>query len=379
MPARLFNAIMYRDGEKIGNALYPSEIRVAKSPNDIYYCQMNIPRRHYRMGHYAPENFMRVWRYPEQTYMGGHVVFDGLIVRREEYENADGEYVSVELAGFNQLLRWRDITYQATTGGAAGYTLKMDYADDMLKEIVYQNAGAGASSTWQYDSNVFSIAPDSSSAGSVTYEFPHQNALDTLQDIAELSASKGTALYFDIVMNNPSSLEFRTYVDQIGPDTTSKIMFADWKHNITNAHLIEDYKDEYNYVNAWGAGDPGNQDFKVSEDTALSGRSKWSRKSYTVNGGPSIDSDALQALADMELRYGRPLMMFECGLLDKLSARFGYDWDFGYKVKVAFNEQQYTGLVHSIDIHWRAGETERLTGGFRYTSALRRGTGAVIS
>jgi hypothetical protein len=200
--------------------------------------------------------------------------------------------------------------------------------------------------------------PDASSVASDTMDFPKQNVIDVLKDIADLAATNGTSLYFDVNYKNKDALEFRTYVNQPGVDTTTggmrDTMFGDLYGNIANAELEEDYSDEYNVVTAWGAGPKGNQEYSTVEDTTLSGRSRWARREVAINAG-NVDSTALVAIAKAELRYGRPRLTFTCDLLDTYSnAVYGAHWYVGDKIKVSFNGRTYTGIVPTADITYSA-------------------------
>ena len=128
----------------------------------------------------------------------------------------------------------------------------------MMKAIVDENMESGAAAARQFPSS-FTIAPEASNAPSITFEFAHQNVLDVLQKIAEISYQLGTPLFFDVAWQSRSSLEFRTYTHQLGVDSSWKILFSDTIGNIRRPRRIEKYSEDYNVINVWGAGAPGNQ------------------------------------------------------------------------------------------------------------------------
>jgi len=93
---------------------------------------------------------------------------------------------------------------------------KTDYADDMMKAIMYDNFGLGSYGAWPFStqrnmSNYISIQPDVSLAPSVTKEFSWQQILPLFQELCKTSYEHGTYLAFDLVNIGINKWEFRTY------------------------------------------------------------------------------------------------------------------------------------------------------------------------
>jgi hypothetical protein len=372
MSARGYTAVMYRNGQRI-DYIHPSSLAAVMSINDIYFCSLTTSRTQ-SLDYYEIDNDVLIHRMPANPKIPPFQFFTGKILDRDEWENDSGEYTQLGIYGLNELLTRRDVDYQA---GGSSQTLKTGNADDVMKELVNENMGSGAVAARQYPSANWSEATDVSAAPSDTFEFPHQNVFDVLQYIAESSAQDGTGLYFDVVWKNKDAFEFRTFIDQLGADTTTGIggtKFADFRGNIANPRLSEKFSEEYNLVNAWGVGEPGDQDKAQEEDTERSGRSPWARREYSIQ--TSIDdSTALASYAKAELRSGRPSLIFKCDLLDNHpTAVYGKDWKFGDKVEVGFNGRTYTGLVRSLNARWSAdkGETS-FSGKFMYVASLTAG------
>jgi hypothetical protein len=382
---------MYKDGVEIGE-LPIQNLRGAMSLNDYGYFELVtnvqisvggiIPLgAKYPLEYYAVDNDVVVYRKtalatmsrsgkPRHELHGSaspqKLLFAGKILDREEGEDKKGEFTKLGIYGLNELISRRDVDYQATESE----TDKTDYADDMMKEIVTENMGSSATAARQFPS-AFSVAADVANAPSITYEFPQQNVLDTLQNIAEISAVEGTDLYFDVRWQSPTSLQFRTYTDQPGVDTTDRILFSDVRGNIAFPKLSEKYSGEYNVVNAYGMGEPPYQMKSQQEDTTRSGRSLWARREYSFYVG-NISFLALLYEAKAELGFGKPNLAFSCKLLDTHpSALYGIHWNYGDRVRVEFNGKTYDGLVNRLEVDYNAIRGERkFMGGFVYTRSI---------
>lgn len=389
---------MYRDGRFI-DWLHPTNISISRAVNDVGYCALTFPRfstittlgeneigqERYlpiasnHLDYWTIDNLIIVWRRPWLPLQPAKLEFCGFIRKRAEFETPDGEFFGLGCFDLKYLLSGRDIINQLTQEGSTGYTIMTDYLDDMMKAIVIDQMGSDAATArqWPY----FSVAPDVGAVASYTFNAGHGNVLAILQDIADTAAVYGTDLFFDVVYKNPTSFEFRTFVNQPGTDCTigNKSQFADWWGNIANPIMEEDYSDEYNTVYAWGAGVPGNQDLETLSDTQLLNRSIWARREYSFNAGNLRTGEGLGNAGRAELRQGRPTLAFTCDLLDNYEGSvYGVHWGFGDKVGVIFNSKRYEGIVKGVDIEYKAqttyqAESEKLRARFVYDDIISGG------
>jgi len=383
MATRGYQVQMYRDG-KLVDWLYPDSIMISRAVNDVGYCTLTIPKLHYldrvnSLDQFTIDNIVTVWRKPALEFNVAKLEFVGFIRKRAEFENENGEFFGVGIFDLKYLLSGREVISQLTTEGSTGATIMSDYLDDMMKAIVIDTMDSDAATArqWPY----FSVAPDVGAVASHYYNIGHANVLDALQDIADLAATNGTDLFFDVTYKNPTSLEFRTFVDQPGTDCTigNKSQFADWWGNIANPIMEEDYSEEFNSVYAWGAGNPGHQDLASGTDSDRTGRSIWALREYSFHAGNVRSGEGLDAIRKTELRRGRPRLSFTCNLLDTFeNSVYGVHWGFGDKVGVIFNSRRYEGIVRGVDIQYQAQtayqeEREMLNAMFIYDDVISGG------
>lgn len=227
----------------------------------------------------------------------------------------------------------RYVNAYAGTSGAR----KTAAADNMMKAIVRENAGASALPQRQYAG--LGVQGDTGQAPSLTKAFAWKPVLQVLQEIAQSSAEAGTYLAFDIVAVSTGGLEFQTFVGARGvdrrfPGGVAPLLLGSAYGNLAEVTLRIDYRDEVTSAAAGGQGDGSGRLIEFYLDSARAAVSPYRRRevfkdatSYTTTAGLSAEAQAV-------VRAGRPRLILAGKIQQTRGALLGADWDWGDYVTV---------------------------------------------
>ena len=237
---------------------------------------------------------------------------------------------------------------------------KTDLADDMIKQIVFENKGAGAGLTVEgrfrgYPAAHFSVSPDLSQAPSVDRAFAWRRMLPILQEIADSSRRLGTPLYFDNVPGaKPAVFQFRTTINELGIDRSSTgiapLVFSEAAGNLSRPSLEEDWTEEWNYVYGGGQGEQAARLIDTENDLPRIGRSIWNRREEFMDAREQSTGLGVASKAFQKMEQSRPRLNFTADLLDTPAARFGAEWNFGDRVSARYRGFEFDGLVQRISV-----------------------------
>ena len=247
----------------------------------------------------------------------------------------------------NELLKRRIVAYAAGSAQAN----KTDFIDDMMKEIVYENLGAGAIAARDMTGSGFTIAPDAGLGPSITKSFARRNVLTILQDLSDIARNEGTEVYFAVV---PNGLDFRfeTYIGQPGLDrtydTADPIIFSLEFGNLLMPTLEEDFEDEVNYVYGGGQGEGVGRTIVEVNDAVRINRSIWNRREAFRDARHEATAAGVEDEAQARLAEGRPKRRFAGILISTPTTRYGTDWNLGDRCGISYAGQQFDGLIRAI-------------------------------
>jgi hypothetical protein len=225
---------------------------------------------------------------------------------------------------------------------------KTDKADDMMKEVVREQFGAGADGIAPVPGagtrvqTAFSVAPDIGAGPTITKQFAWANvstpsAGGVLAGIARASEETGPRVYWTVdVLNLTStsiSFEFRTHINQPGRDLTSTVVFDQERGNLRNAALEIDYSRSINYVYAGGSGRGTKRNIQQVWDAVRFSASRWARREGFAEDTRLSADDAVRELGRAVLDAHRPRQRFSGTPIDTGGMRFGRDWDQGDRVQ----------------------------------------------
>ena len=258
----------------------------------------------------------------------------------------------------NGLLDTRIIAYDAGTS----QTDKTDYADDMMKAVVYDNMGGGAPAGRDLTDYGFGIAGDLGLGPSIDMQFAWRPVRATLDKIAKVASENGTRIYYGIEPVSPTEFLFKTWVGQPGIDRTSDLVFS-IDRGLADPSLTLDYQQEITYVYAGGQGQGAARDVQEVEDTARSsasifGRREGFRDARHVTAG---DSDAVEDAGYGMLAEGRPTRLFMATILSVPSAQYGRDWNLGDRVTAQFCGMKFECLISKVRVVVRGDGSEEIT------------------
>jgi hypothetical protein len=336
-------------------------IRVASAPGA---CTLVLPPLY--DDYLMPDGIIEVWRKGE----GGALrLFDAYMYRKWDFEDAGG-FDRTILSGKNglSLLDRRIVAYAAGTTSSA----MTDQADDLMKQVVREACTTAATDTGRDWSGLnFTVAANLAAAPTISLGFAYRRVPDVLKDAAEASRNAGTRLYYDVrpTIQTGGTLGWRfvTAIDQPGIDRTGadQLVFSQGFGNLAKARLTYDYSDEVTVVYSLGQGLEEERVVEEVEDTTRSARSVWGRieESYNAAGMASTTAQ-VEAAGKARLSERRPRLRLAGTLIDSEQARFQRDWDFGYRVVVAYRGRQFDAVINAVTLTVDGRGKETITGGF---------------
>jgi ReqiPepy6 Gp37-like protein len=234
----------------------------------------------------------------------------------------------------------RFVNYPA---GDVSSTFAANAADDNIKAVARRNIGTNASGSRNI-STYISIDPNLSLGASVAKSFAWRDCLKVMQEFANSSTTAGTYVAFDIVADTPTTLVFRTFVQQRGvdhrfPGGINPVLISPEMGNLGETQLTVDYRDEITYVLAGGKGDGAARLTASAQDLTRQGLSPFGLREYFKDATQYNTTTGLASEADAVLRSGRAKTIFQGRLIDTDDSRYGVHWGWGdFVTAQAFGE-----------------------------------------
>lgn len=331
------------DGRRLIIIDNPTSFWCTKTVNNIGGWEIVLPSD-FDKALIAKDRRIKFWRKPEGGAM--YQEFQGFLRRWSYSADEDGAITRViGGASLNYLISGRVVAYKSTTSQAQ----KTDQADDFLKALALENLGASAGTDRVLASSYFTIANDVSLGPSITKGMSYRNLLDVFREICNTARNLGTEVYFDLVPNGDSAFMLMTYTGQRGLNRTGAggLIFGQENGNLIKPKLDYDAMNETNVVYGLGAGEGPARDVQSAQDTARMTASLFARREDTVEASTETSAGVL-AKAQSKVVEGRPLGRFSGTLQSAPGSVYGKDWGFGDKVKVSFDDEQYTVMVRSV-------------------------------
>lgn len=354
MPAEYRLLLLTHDGEPLHVIEEFSRLEFTRTLNEIGWFQMTVPAE-FPPGLVEPDNLIEIWRKPE----GGieQLMMVGFIRKWRYFESSRG-LNQLRLSGPDQM----DLLTRGIIGYAAGESEsdKTDFVDDMIKEIIFENKGAGAGLSAEgrfrgYPAANFSIAGDESAAPSITRRFAWRDMWPVIQELMEASRHAGTLLYIDLEPTGYAEFQVRTYVNLRGIDRTvttglNPILFSKEAGNLQAPSLEEDWTDEWNYVFGGGQGEGLARLIDTENDLDRILRSIWNRREKFADAREEDTALGVAQKANQKMEDKRPILRFEGELVDAPQTIFGVDWYFGDKVSARYRGLTIDGVVNNYKI-----------------------------
>lgn len=264
----------------------------------------------------------------------------------------------------NELLFWRIVAAQAGTPEAR----KTGPADDIMKEIVYEQAAGGAITARQYPK--LSVQELSGLAPEVSRGFSRRRVLPVLQDIAADSTEEGVPLFFRIGHLENGSMQFQTFINQPGNNRTATHSPFSLARGTLAApiYLEQDYSEEANSVFIGGAGEGIARLQTQITNLFAALKSPYNRREAFVDARDTNSIQVMLSRGRTHLHENRPRTRFEANLLNTGNSRFQVDWDFGDRIVAEYDEQLFECLVASVSGYVSEDAGEHIEARLEYVS-----------
>lgn len=303
---------------------------------------------------FDPSLLSQDFRY--EIYRNGKLEGDTqFFVTRWNLTIGQSDSYKVNLWSAKRILKWPIVAYYA---GSPQARKTATPADDMMKELVLENLGALATDTNRDLSALLSVESQTSLAPSVTKSFSRRRIFDILQDISELSAKKGTLLFFDVVKFG-DFLQFQTYTDQRGADLTNEVRFGTEFVNITDVVITHDWSELINFAYAGGQGEGINRDVQVAFETSRIAESLWGRaKEGFFNASQENKSSGVLDAAEELVRKGREKIGVSGKLVPGGATKYNLDFSFGDMVTIEESGLTFDVRVSPVSVRVSEGQEE---------------------
>ena len=309
-----------------------------------------------------------VWRTPT----GGREYLDFAGLVRRVQRTYSGGISRIVLSGpdYNDILRRRIIAYFAGTSQSRKGTAQP--ADDLMKEFVYENLGAGCTDTDRdISAHGISIQADLGAGTSLRKSGAWNKLGEVLHAIYESSQSTpATAAFYGVVpLGTGYDMEFRTRVGQWGQDhrypdgPDGAVVFSIERGNLDNVAQVYDATDEITDVIGLGEGQLENRLAASVYDATRRAASVLNRceRAYENPGIAAVNTLADEV--DEALEAGQPVESFTADLLSMDGCEYGVHWGVGDQVTAIW-------LGDNIDAHIATVEVDVDEAGERISGRL---------
>lgn len=311
----------------------------------------NLFRKHGRLG---------IWRQPTGGGLGLEMDTVWLVNDVYRVMLASGERrLRIEAQSALWLITepGRIVAYAA---GSAQADKAATAADDLIKEFVYENIGAGATDVDRRWNTLITIAPDETLGIAVDKAAARRNLLLVCQEIADQSAQLGYPVYFDIVCPSYGLLEFRTWINQRGADrragSANPLILSPEMGAVSESEYHESYKNEATYIYAGGQGEESAREIATASDTARIGSSPFGRRELFRDARQGATGASLTAEANSALYAARPRRLYTATLTDTEQVKYGRDWRWGDRITVQDFGEQFDCEISAVKVNVANGK-----------------------
>jgi hypothetical protein len=348
-----------------------SSLQYSKSLNGIGSLFVTLPDR-YPTTLFGPDYRIEIWRTP----IGGQPYYEmntfWLIRDVTVLYTPEGNGVSLECVDLMDILKRRLVAATRNTDNGTKSTGRgtSDYADNLMRDFVRENMGAGATDTLGVIDRQISgltIEPNLTTGygpANTEIEASYIPVLDVLNQLAEYSESQGTKLYFNMIGEPIDGTDISFYVtkDRLGADRTlgsgAPIVFS-WEFgNLAEVEMVEAYADSRTAVYALG---PGSQDARTVRraDSANITYSPFSRieQAESWTGSDEDDTnDLMDAFADSQVYRYAARALVTASVNDQIGYAYGRDYQYGDLVTVMSESRRFDCLVRSVGVSAESGQ-----------------------
>lgn len=317
---------------------------------------------------FLPDRRIEVWRSPRH---GATMRREGTFFLRKwnVYARETDSVQIIEFWGRSpiDILRRQPVT----SSDPAKYK-KIDFIDDMMKEIVNENF---ISPQQTAPAGELTVDGNESLGPSISHAFQGQNVLDVLKDLRDISISLNEAadtynrIYFDVVEGDPLptggfGFTFRTFSNLRGTDRTGGTIFSMDNGNIEAPSYFEDHLDSVTMATVHSQ---TNSVLDGSAETRDRYLSRWN--DIRVGQQSSESSKSINdARANQMLREGKSDKALNVTFLDSPGSSsqprslYGLDWDLGDLLPVNYADLDFNAEVTVVYVSLDEQGEENIVG-----------------
>lgn len=256
------------------------------------------------------------------------------------------------------LLSGRIIAYAKGTAQAS----KSGLADDVMKDLVKENAGSSATDTNRSLDAYLKVQANLSKGATIERDFERRNLLSALQELADASEQAGKYIAFDIITlenanGSSQNMEFRTYLGQRGADRTATVVLDEETGSLTDVEVEEDWSDEINVVYVGGDGQGSGRMVSERSDLARAEHDPFARREGWQDAPSVNDADKLAAIGDASLIAGQPRRAFKAKVTQS-SKYYGLDYKQGDLVTCRIRGEDFYSRVQAVKVKVDRGGVE---------------------
>ena len=316
---------------------------------------------------FIPDRRVEIWRSPAPGFVSRR---EGSYFLRKwnAYTRNDGMTI-IEFFGRSPIDILRRQSVSSYT--ASAYS-KTGPADDVMKEIVYENFVSPAQTA---PSGEFLVDGDEGQGPTISASFFGDNVLDILDDIRKTTFIKNKAdatdkkIYFDVVEGAPLygggyGYIFRTYSEYRGTDRTTGVIFSVENGNLDNPSYYEDHLSSYTNVATMNGAASTYNGSAESGDKDLS---RWN-DSLKIEGTSKEDTTVNNDKAEQILQDNSADKAFNGTFLNSPGSDrqprslYGIDWDMGDLVRVQYAGKNFNVEVSIVYVSVDESGKENITG-----------------
>lgn len=290
---------------------------------------------------------LEFWRYIDGIgYLEGDRIWR-LQYRRIYHTEAMERMIELRFMDDNWLLKRRGIIYWL--GNNIGSTHAP--ADDMMKQMVREQLGSSASLS-RYAPTI-TVAANLGLGADLQWPIGYKNLYDTLVEVSD-KTKDGTPVYFDMVRTGMDSSEFRTFITNRGADrglTSNNPFVINLNAGLLDKpSLTEDWRDECNYIYAFGEGEGSNRDMQHYPANYPANPLELSEAFLERSDIPAGQSTKLLEAAHEE--YNKLVMKprFEADLNPSREIIYGRDLHYGDQVVTQYEGYTCNSQIRAVRI-----------------------------
>lgn len=343
-----------------------SKLQYSRQENEIGALVLT-PAYQYESDYFKRDGTFEVWR----SVNGGDPYLDGetnWFIRKVRHYTEDSGLDGIEITAFDatSVLDRRIIAYNSGNS----YTVKLDTADNIIKDLVWENLGASCFDPLRDMSAYITVEPGIGLAPIVYKDCSWANLFQTMQEVAKASEEQGVRVIFDLVFVKVNQYIFRTWITQRGANHgstgTNQVLVSRENNNLSAPELLMDYSTEVNYCYAGGRGEGAGREWTYAADNTRILASPFNRMEGFVDARNAQSEEAVLQEGMYGLFAGRPNILFFGTIVQTPNTIYGIHYRFGDIVTAQYKGISFDcrvgAILVTVDNNGEKIET-KLTGG----------------